>query len=1166
MTRHHKRVLVAQRALYILVSAARLSGPSASYSSREDAGAFEALLYRSLRRAKAFFYVHRSRVAPAARIYQIPGWASALFYSSGLAASSQLSIAWSHFLSASRRFCHLASEPSSEALSGELSTIFLSSYVSTALSKADDVEPLSLAKVALPEEGHRPVPLSRFLPWPWSEIFSDAFAKKLLHPTRSKIPSSSVPVYNSFASDDDKVGIYLALAARGMMLFRPLDPSSPLPENGVFGVKKSESATRLVVDNRRGNFWLLTMKELQRVYDDLLALYPDREVSVRIKILDLFNPASLTDLPPGGRLKTESDLSNFFHFLQAPDWMFDFQALSPVPASSLGLGDGWVVPIITTMAMGNVYAPLVAQLVHETLLLRSFQQTLSFRPSPAPWFDMLQRQASNGMVPLSSVPVPALKAFCLALKLDPVEVFRVADPDMMVPADAFSVLEAGGSAHPLRLRGVDLRDGDSRLVIASVPESDAVFGFVIYIDDQHSIFFGDSPRLGAMANARLLATTFIYAAAGLSSHPRKRVWASSSPSPTLGFVIDLSSPETEVGVAPAKLAALAARTLALVARVRTGSSLVTVGILQHLVSSWVWCFMIKRPLLSVFSKVFRKITLRPPHHSVHVSRSMCSELECAAYLAPVAFHVASPLSSTVAAFDASSAGYGVAVKRDCPEGVALELSARLERHGSWSAFSLVDGAPSDARLGGRLDPSFAVPAAEWLHHDWSSSDHGWKVARSGRWRSPAPRHITVGEARAGLMALHWLSGRVRDSLVIVCGDNQPCLGAFAKGRSSTWDVNVICRKICALSLATGILPRWLWLASEHNPSDRPSRWFRRDTMGWLRDIVRENGEAKNPGPPGGLLIRVGDRSAARISGPLGFAFASVAPLTAAGYLRAILVFTAWARHVGDSWAPLDAALVEYIYWCFDTGEASKTHCNYLLAGLGILRPKLKRRGYFLGARLAIRGWGRLVPSESHLPIPRSLLLGCAVELARRGRRHVAAALLLGFDCYLRHSDLKWLRVSDVSFPGDPRLQVPGLGAVFIFNTKAGRKQWVPVRCPLAIGLLRALVWGRRPSDFLFGPDRHGLLAGFRFGQRCLGIGGRFVMHSLRHGGASYDFIRGVPMDKIIIRGRWSGLAVTRRYIQESQALVLELSVPQAALAKVKLYTESEAVTRRWLGL
>lgn len=1158
-------MLVAQRAQYILVSAARLSGPSANFSSRKDAGAFESLLYKSLRRAKAFYYVHRSRVVPAARIYQIPGWASSLFYSSGLAASCRLNIAWSHFLSASRRFCHHVSESASEPLSGDLSTNFLSSYVSTVLSKDDDVEPLSLAKVALPDEGHQPVPLSRFLPWPWNVIFSEAFASRLIHPTRSKIPSA-VPAYNSFASGEDKIGIFLALAARKMMVFRPFDPDCPLPENGVFGVRKSDIATRLVVDNRRGNFYLLTMKELQQVYDDLLACYPDREVPVRVKILDLFNPASLTDLPPGGRLKTESDLSNFFHFLRAPDWMLDFQALSPIPASSVGLDGDRVVPVVTTMAMGNVYAPLIAQLVHETLLLRSFQQVLSFRPSAAPWFPALKCQAKDGMVPLSAVPLPVFKAFCSALKLDPAEVFGVADPDMLVPVDAFSVLQADGSEPPMRLRGVDLREGDSRLAIASASASDAVFGFIIYIDDQHSIFFGDSPRLGAFANARLLATTFIYACAGLSSHPRKRVWASASPSPTLGFVIDLSSPVTEVGVAPAKLAALAARTLALVSRVRAGSSLVTVGLLQHLVSSWVWCFMIKRPLLSIFSKVFRKITLKPPHHTVHVSRSMCSELECAAYLAPTAFHVASPLCSTVAAFDASSAGFGVAFKHDCPEGVSLELSARLERHGSWSAFSLAGGAPSASRLGGRLDPSFAHSAAEWLHHDWSSSDHGWKVARSGRWVSPAPRHITVAEARAGLMALHWISRRSQDSLVIVCGDNQPCLGAFAKGRSSVWDVNNICRKVCALSIATGILPRWLWLASEHNPADRPSRWFRLDTMGWLRDHVRENGEAKNPGPSGGPMVRVGETSASRVSGPLGFAFASVAPPSAAGYLRSVLAFVAWSKHVGDSSVSLEDALVDYIFWCFDTGEASKSHCNKLVAGLGILRPKMKASGGFEGARRAIRGWSRLVPSRSHLPIPRNLLLGCAVELALRGQRHGAAALLLGFDCYLRHSELKWLRVSDIAFPGDPRLQVPGLGAVFIFSSKAGRKQWVPIRCILAIGLLRFLVRGRHPRDFLFGAARNDLLAVFRFGQRCLGIGEQFVMHSLRHGGASYDFIRGVPMNKIILRGRWSGLAVTRRYIQESQALVLELSVSRAALTRVELYTESETVTRRWLGL
>ena len=80
-------------------------------------------------------------------------------------------------------------------------------------------------------------------------------------------------------------------------------------------------------------------------------------------------------------------------------------------------------------------------------------------------------------------------------------------------------------------------------------------------------------------------------------------------------------------------------------------------------------------------------------------------------------------------------------------------------------------------------------------------------------------------------------------------------------------------------------------------------------MGWLRDLVRENGEAKNPGPSSGPVVRVGDTAASRVSGPLGFAFASVAPLSAAGYLRAVLAFLAWSSNVGDPSVPLEDALV-----------------------------------------------------------------------------------------------------------------------------------------------------------------------------------------------------------------------------------------------------------------
>ena len=418
------------------------------------------------------------------------------------------------------------------------------------------------------------------------------------------------------------------------------------------------------------------------------------------------------------------------------------------------------------------------------------------------------------------------------------------------------------------------------------------------------------------------------------------------------------------------------------------------------------------------------------------------------------------------------------------------------------------------------------------------------------------------------MLLHWFGGRAQDSVVIACGDNQPCLGALAKGRSSIWDLNVICRKAAAVCIATGMVPFWLWLASEDNPADGPSRWFRSAAMGWLRNHVQENGEAANPGPRCKSII-YHDDTRRRMSGPLGAAFTSVSGRSAAAYLHAVLLFTTWVREVGDPSVPMGRALADYVHWAFDTEQVSKGDITYLMSALNILRSREKTRGDFVLASRALSGWSRLVPGKSHLPVPRRVLLACCVEISLLGRRHfpLVTALLLGFDCYLRHSELKWLRVSDIAFPGDPRLMVRSLAAVFLFSTKAGRKQWVSIRCALAVACLRRLVARRRPSDFLFGSYASCLLEGFKLAQETLGFHPpRFVMHSLRHGGASYDFLRGHSLDQIVLRGRWSGLPITRRYIQESQALTLEMDIPRSVQRKIEYFVPSDAVVRKWLGL
>ena len=205
--------------------------------------------------------------------------------------------------------------------------------------------------------------------------------------------------------------------------------------------------------------------------------------------------------------------------------------------------------------------------------------------------------------------------------------------------------------------------------------------------------------------------------------------------------------------------------------------------------------------------------------------------------------------------------------------------------------------------------------------------------------------------------------------------------------------------------------------------------------------------------------------------------------------------------------------------------------------------------YCMAGRKKVKG------SSSYLPVPRNVLLGCCVE---RGYNSAAAALLLWFDCYLIHSELRGLRVRDIAFPGDPRLLVSGMAAVYIFTTKAGRKQWVQIRCQFAVAMLRKVCASRPRDSFLFGESRSVLLDLFRDAQLWLGLPSAvYVIHSLRHGGASYDFIAGVlSIDKVIIRGRWAGLPITRRYIQESQALVLALDMPPIVRRKIQWYLKS----------
>jgi hypothetical protein len=99
----------------------------------------------------------------------------------------------------------------------------------------------------------------------------------------------------------------------------------------------------------------------------------------------------------------------------------------------------------------------------------------------------------------------------------------------------------------------------------------------------------------------------------------------------------------------------------------------------------------------------------------------------------------------------------------------------------------------------------------------------WATIVSHPWRWED--HINVLEVQAAVLSLRWVLSHPRaiGSRVLLFGDSQVALGCLAKGRSSSYPLLRLLRRVAALVLASGLRPSYRWLPSAANPADGPSR-------------------------------------------------------------------------------------------------------------------------------------------------------------------------------------------------------------------------------------------------------------------------------------------------------------------------------------------------------
>lgn len=281
---------------------------------------------------------------------------------------------------------------------------------------------------------------------------------------------------------------------------------------------------------------------------------------------------------------------------------------------------------------------------------------------------------------------------------------------------------------------------------------------------------------------------------------------------------------------------------------------------------------------------------------------------------------------------------------------------------------------------------------------------------------------------------------------------------------------------------------------------------------------------------------------------------ALAPASLKAYQRSLSGFLVYARLtpqqlLSEPASRLDRLLAVYIQHSFDSSSPF-TYAAHALHAVVYHRPDVK--AHMFVSRQCIKGWERVKKSVSHPPLTWELTVVIACTLARSGYHGPAVAMLVGFDCYLRVGELTRIRRRDVVMPNDARFgRAHSAMAVCLARTKTGLNQSVALQSQDVADIL--CMWVRslpsstadgNPLVFAFSPDHFRRL--MRNACDQLGVGPTpYVPHSLRHGGATADFLRTGSIEQVQFRGRWKSMESLRTYVQAARALLAEQDVPPA---------------------
>ena len=244
-----------------------------------------------------------------------------------------------------------------------------------------------------------------------------------------------------------------------------------------------------------------------------------------------------------------------------------------------------------------------------------------------------------------------------------------------------------------------------------------------------------------------------------------------------------------------------------------GLRFVTGDIMASLLGAYVHPFMHRKCCMAVFGRAYRFLDSLDSRVAARLPADVADELLAASLLLCCASsNMRAEVSTQITCSDATPCTVGTV-----EAGVSRELADCLHDFGEYRGrYVRLDWTNDRYDLVGWEDPLLPAPLVKVLN------SAPWKVRREEVFR--CTRHVNIQEMVASLMVIDDRCKETLKSERLVNGtDSRVALGAIAKGRSSSRQLNRVLRHITARCILGRKHFCQFWVDTKSNPADDPSR-------------------------------------------------------------------------------------------------------------------------------------------------------------------------------------------------------------------------------------------------------------------------------------------------------------------------------------------------------